>query len=290
MAEKKAYFFRKDDYKENVITRIKSIIDKHDDILFVPNEKCVKGYYKGLVLFEKITDKCENLVKRSPHKKWDEGPAEILDVIGKGMPRDKERKTQQIIALNNMPFSDGSYSVCGFETVISTNDIKIEGKGGGPEIDLVAIRPDKDPKKRSILLIEYKCLGSSMIKGNQDIVHHYNDYKQILEWDGIDVFKQQMIKSYKLLCEFYDVKPNEKYLDPKDYKVQIAFLFVDKVIDEKRNVESEITSDDYDKAWNMLKENGADLSDVLYIRCRKVEDVNLNLWKPLKNTHLKITN
>ena len=125
-----ADFRRKDDYNDKTIKRIKDISEKHNDILFVPNKDCVKGYYNGLVVFEKITDRCENLVKRSPYADWDKHQDEILHEIEKGMPRDRERKTQQIIAQNNMTFAENDYSVCGFETAISTNDLHIEGKRG----------------------------------------------------------------------------------------------------------------------------------------------------------------
>ena len=49
-----ADFKRKDDYNDKTIKRIKDISEKHKDILFVPNKDCVKGYYNGLVVFEKI--------------------------------------------------------------------------------------------------------------------------------------------------------------------------------------------------------------------------------------------
>ena len=279
-----ADFKRKDDYNDKTIKRIKDISEKHNDILFVPNKDCVKGYYNGLVVFEKITDQCENLVKRSPYADWDKHQDEILHEIEKGMPRDRERKTQQIIAQNNMTFAENDYSVCGFETVISTNDLHIEGKNGGPEIDLVAIRPDKG----SILLIEYKCKGSSMLNGNQNIERHYEDYRAILHSEVMDSIKAEMLKAYKLLCRLHGVKAQERLLTPDGYKAQIAFLFVDKVYDKDGNIESEITDDDYSDAWDLIESK--DLSDILYIRCHEPKDVVLNSWKPLAHSGLKMTN
>ena len=279
-----ADFKRKDNYNDKTIKRIKDIRKKHKDILFMPNKDCVKGYYNGLVVFEKITDRCENLVKRSPYADWDKHQKEIRREIRNGMPRDKERKTQQMIAQNNMSFAENDYSVCGFETVISKKDLHIEGKKGGPEIDLVAIRPDK----KSILLIEYKCKGSSMLKGNQNIEKHYEDYCAILHSEVMDSIKAEMLKAYKLLCRLHGVKTQERLLSADGYKAQIAFLFVDKVYNKKGKIESEITEDDYSDAWDLLETK--DLSDILYIRCHEPKDVVLNTWKPLEHSGLKMTN
>ena len=139
---KEFVFKRKDNYSEKVLQRVRTIAAFNGDkgvgegILFIPNKDCIKGYYKGLELFEKITDRCEKLNKRSPETVWDDHQDIILKVIGDGLHQDRERITQQIIALNNMTFSDDHYSVCGFETAISTLDVNVPGKKGAPEIDL----------------------------------------------------------------------------------------------------------------------------------------------------------
>ena len=69
MKDREFEFRRKDDYKDEVIAWIKCLKERHEDILFIPNTDCIKGYYKGLVLYEKITDRCRNLVRRCSDKK-----------------------------------------------------------------------------------------------------------------------------------------------------------------------------------------------------------------------------
>ena len=68
MKDREFEFRRKDDYKDEVIAWIKCLKERHEDILFIPNTDCIKGYYKGLVLYEKITDRCRNLVRRCSDK------------------------------------------------------------------------------------------------------------------------------------------------------------------------------------------------------------------------------
>lgn len=284
-----ADFRRKDNYSDRLIKRIRSIKNDHEDILFVPNKDCIKAYYKGLVLFEKITDKCENLVKWCPVRGWDENQNEVLREIGKGMPADKERRTQQIIALQNMSFEKNKYSVCGFETAISTLDVTIPGKKGAPEIDLVILRPSENPKERSILFVEYKCKGSSMLKGSQNIECHYRDYSAILHSDVLDEIKKEIIKSYRLLCRIHGIETADEEYDVNDYRTQIAFLFVDKVVDENGVVESEITDDDYSNAMSVFEKLDADLNELLYLRFKTPEDVNLNNWRAIEKSGLRLT-
>ena len=124
MKDREFEFRRKDDYKDEIIAWIKCLKERHEDILFIPNTDCIKSYYKGLVLYEKITDRCKNLVRRCSGMPLDEA----IKVVGEGMPRDKERRTQQIIALNNMTFDKDRYSVCGFETTVSQKDVEISKK------------------------------------------------------------------------------------------------------------------------------------------------------------------
>lgn len=135
MKDREFVFRRKNDYKDDVIAWIKSL-KKARGYSFIPNTDCIKSYYKGLVLYEKITDRCKNLVRRCSGMPLDEA----IKVVGEGMPRDKERRTQQIIALNNMTFDKDRYSVCGFETTVSQKDVEISKK---PEMDLVVINPSK---------------------------------------------------------------------------------------------------------------------------------------------------
>ena len=284
-----ADFSRKDNYSDRVIKRIRDIKKNHGDILFVPNKDCIKAYYKGLVLFEKITDNCENLAKKCEDQSWDKNHDAILREIGSGMPRDKERRTQQIIALRNMSFERNKYSVCGFETTISTKDVKIPGKAGAPEIDMVILRPSDNPKERSIILVEYKCKGSSMLEGKQNIECHYRDYLAILNSDVMDNIKVEIIKSYRLLCRINGIETSDEEFDAKDYRTQIAFLFVDRVVDENGNVESYITEDDYSNAMSLFEKIGVNLNEVLYLRFKTPEEVNLNNWRAIKKSRLRLT-
>ena len=87
MSEKKFEFKRKNNYQNEVIDWIKSKRQSHSEILFIPNENCIKGYYKGLVLFEKITDRCQNLVQRCSKMSLDEA----VNELGHGMPRDRDK-------------------------------------------------------------------------------------------------------------------------------------------------------------------------------------------------------
>jgi len=282
MSGKIIEFKRKNNYQDEVIDWIKCKRQSHSEILFIPNENCIKGYYKGLVLFEKITDRCQNLVQRCSKMSLDEA----VNELGHGMPRDRERRTQQIIALNNMTFDNSRYSVCGFETTVSQNDVKIPGKKGNPEMDLVVI----NPSKKKMLLIEYKCKGPSMLKGRQNIKCNYIDYKKILDSDAICTIKSEMLKSYKLLCRIRGKNIKDEDFNPDDYEVQIAFLFVDRVLDKYGNIESEITFDDYIDAMKIFKQLQPDeLEKVLYIRCETADEVILDNWKPIANSGLKKT-
>lgn len=284
MSDSKFAFRRKDDYHDEIIKWIKNLKqnESHKDILFIPNEKCIKGYYKGLVLYEKITDRCRKLVQRCSKMQLDEA----MEKVSRGMPRDKERRTQQIIALKNMSYDNNRYSVCGFETTVSQKDVQIPDKKGNPEMDLVVI----NPHEKTMLLVEYKCKGESMLNGNQDIEHHYQDYKKILDSDAICTIKSEMIKSYKLLCRIHDKKIKDEDFNPDDYEVQIAFLFVDKVLDKNGNIESEITIDNYKDAMIIFNQLPSDeLEKVLYIRCETADEVILDNWKPIANSGLKKT-
>ena len=137
----------------------------------MPNKDCLKGYYNGLVLIDRLTDRSfnfieseetiSNLIRKVDDKYkptlidysdsvkhqdydtkisfFDKTKNDWFDILC--LPRDRERRTQQIIALNNMTFDDSRYSVCGFETTVSQNDVQIPGKKGNPKIDLVVINP-----------------------------------------------------------------------------------------------------------------------------------------------------
>ena len=99
-----------------------------------------------------------------------------------------------------------------------------------------------------------------------------------------------MIESYKLLCRINDKKIKDEDFNPDDYEVQIAFLFVDRVLDKDGNIESEITFDDYKDAMKIFNQLPSDeLEKVLYIRSETADEVILDNWKPVANSGLKKT-
>ena len=305
---------RKDNYTDKLLKKANEYLKA--GILIVPNKDCLKGYYNGLVLIDRLTDRSfnftesketiSNLIRKVDDKYkptlidysdsvkhqdydtkmsfFDKTKNDWFDILC--LPRDRERRTQQIIALNNMTFDDSRYSVCGFETTVSQNDVQIPGKKGNPEMDLVVI----NPSKKKMLLVEYKCKGPSMLKGKQNIKCNYIDYKKILDSDAICTIKAEMLKSYKLLCRINDKKIKDEDFNPDDYEVQIAFLFVDRVLDKYGNIESEITFDDYKDAMKIFNKLPSDeLEKVLYIRCEKAEIINLDHWRPIANSNLERT-
>ena len=309
-------FKRKDNYTDALLKKANEYLKA--GILIVPNKDCLKGYYNGLVLIDRLTDRSfnftesketiSNLIRKVDDKYkptlidysdnvkhqdydtkisfFDKTKNDWFDILKYGIPKDKKRRTQQVIALNNMTFDDSRYSVCGFETTVSQNDVQIPGKKGNPKIDLVVI----NPSKKKMLLVEYKCKGASMLKGKQNIEINYKDYKKILDSDAICTIKAEMLKSYKLLCRIRGIKIKDEDFNPDDYEVQIAFLFVDRVHDKYCNIESEITFDDYKDAMKIFKQLPSDeLGKVLYIRCETADEVILDNWKPIANSGLKKT-
>ena len=307
-------FQRKDNYTDKILKKANEYLKA--GILIVPNKDCLKGYYNGLVIIDRLTDRSfnfieseetiSNLIRKVDDKYkptlidysdsvkhqdndtkisfFDKTKNDWFDILC--LPRDRERRTLQIIALNNMTFDDSRYSVCGFETTVSQKDVQVPGKKGNPKIDLVVI----NPSKKKMLLVEYKCKGPSMLKGRQNIKCNYIDYKKILDSDAFCTIKSEMLKSYKLLCRIRGKKIKDEDFNPDDYEVQIAFLFVDRVLDKYGNLESEITFDDYKDAMKIFKQLPSDeLEKVLYIRCETADEVILDNWKPIANSGLKKT-
>ena len=85
------------------------------------------------------------------------------------------------------------------------------------------------------------------------------------------------------------MKTSDEEFDAKDYRTQIAFLFVDRVVDENGNVESCITEDDYSKAMVMFDNIGVNPNEVLYLRFKTPEKVKLDNWRPIENSRLQLT-
>ncbi len=74
-----------------------------------------------------------------------------------------------------------------------------------------------------------------------------------------------------------------------EYKVKVGFLFVDKIY-ENGDVVSEISEDDYKKGMDLLNSNCQYLGDnLVYIRARKLEDVNFDEWKIVRDSRLEVT-
>ena len=279
-------FIRKTDYKNEVLFEIKELWDKYDDLLIVPNDKCFKGYIKGITFIDKITESSFNLTNCNSEKQSDrrlnkklfsDNYSEYTKEFLTKMPEDRERRTSQVIAIDNRKFEMGTFSVCGWETVISQNDVYIEGKNGNPEIDMVIVKPSNVPSENRIIFVEYKCCGDSMLKGNQDLGNHYRDYKALIESDAINHIKKELLKSYELMYQIKHINNGAKIsLNPDDFKkVEIGFLFVDKVDIDGRK--AEITKQQYDEAKKKFTYVFDD-KELLFSRAETVDKVNLNKW------------
>lgn len=167
----------------------------------------------------------------------------ILDCIAKGLPQDKERASQQIIALNNIRKNissmDNSYFVCGFEAAIPEDYFSDNKK---PEIDLIAVNIEK----KEILLIEYKCQrGALLDEGDKkrNIAKHCEDYLTILDDETLcNDIKTQMRNAYRLMRKIYmDDKHEESELklEFKEFEIKIAFLITTQPCEERNNNEKE---------------------------------------------------
>ena len=295
-------FCRKSNYGDNFKREIQKLMKECPEVLFMPNDKCFKAYYKGVTLVQNLTeqsfsingyssdivgrDKASQEKRREENKKYFLNSFDILvkDYIAK-MPKDRERRTSQVISLNNMSYDPTTFSVCGWETTISTNDVKIDGKKGGPEIDIVLL----NPTAKRIIFVEYKCVGETMLKGNQNIEAHYRDYNCLIQSDAISQIKQEMIKAYKVLYDIKHLDDESSFeidMEQEHYSVEIGFLFVDQGTIDGR--EAEIIDDDYNNAVRIFK-TIIDDEKLLYIRSNSYNDLKLSEWKRTKDSNLKHT-
>lgn len=326
---------RKDDYNIGTIEWACELIDD-GEVLVIPNEDCIKAYYNGLTLvsmtdssfklfgkndknsannykeknkdIKKISSMIDKYIevingekgslKDAAWKFYTDNKDAIKKIVNTGMPRDKERRSSQNIALQNMSFDNDKYSVCGWEATIPSNDAKIEVevfdgekrkiKLKTPEIDLVVV----NPSKKEMILVEYKCKGSTMLKGNQNIVNHCKDYMKVKNCDKIGEIRDEMLKAYNLLTCLK--KTDSKKIEKEDfdkYTVKVGFLFVDKIKNENNELECEITDSEYSEAIKMLKRDCNEYYDELvYIREKEVKDVTLNNWKSISGLESELKN
>lgn len=260
----KTMFRRKDDYCAEVIEETRRLLKRCDEIgkevLVIPGEQSLIFYYRGKPFFS-LSDKSWECFSKSYNKYFNEkdkvpenvNPEKaskvlsdlkkvkasetkeaiqfyfdnleiILPCIGAGLPSDKERASQQVIALNNSFRFDEDlgeveqYWVCGFEAAIPEQYFPNLKK---PEIDLVAV----NPYKKEILLIEYKCTEGALLYNKCNIVKHCNDYLDIL-YNSDNSLKEdltgELLKAYNLMLKIYE-KP-EWELRKEEFHMNIGFL------------------------------------------------------------------
>lgn len=293
-------FRRKDDYSEKVLALIKELLKEHEDLLFIPNKGEIKCYYRGITVIERLTDSTIKLSKASGFSNdikgkgsWEEKADYLTGIIKcikknmvNKMPRDVERKSSQRIALKNVSYKPNEYSICGWECTIPKKDINGLGKNDKtPEVDMVMICPEK----RIILYTEYKCRGSSLLKGNQNIEGHFEDYTRIVKSKHCKDFNRELLKAYNLMSYIYGGKTTIPDKDFEKYKAKVAFLFVDKVVLSETQ-RAKITESDYSKAMCMIKEKKG-IDEVEYMKATSDENLKLSprLWKRLKELIDKYT-
>ena len=311
-----AKFQRRDNYEDDFLKKVNAFLKA--GILVVPNKDCLKGYFNGLVLIDRLTERSFNLIgsenainnyilKEEINKNdrlkailadyrdniknkdydtklrfFDETKNDWFEILKYGMQRDKERKSSQKIALSNMTFEDENYSVCGWETTIGKDDSNLNKK---PEIDLVVV----NPSQKEMILVEYKCKKESMLGEKQDIFNHWEEYMQICKSANKDEpeIKNQLLKAFNVYRRIKELPPIPEK-DFGSFKVKVGFLFVDQTFDDKGTIVSSISEADYKKGRKRLTEklsvsnhSLSDLSKTLYIRVRTANNLELNSWKNL---------
>ena len=318
-----AAFKRKDNYNDDFFFFSNELLEA--GILIVPNKDYLKGYYNGLVLIDRLTERSFNLIgdekdinnyiDKDEIKKNDKlknllsdyksirknkdfdfekkitsfknNIEEWFEILNYGMPRDQERKTSQIIALNNMTFEDDKYSVCGWETTIGKKDSGADTK---PEIDLVVV----NPSKKEMILVEYKCQKKSMLGQKQNIFAHWKDYMQICESKNMPEIKKQLLRAFNVYRRMKKLAPIPEEVF-EEFQVKVGFLFVDRTYDNNGELVSFITDKDYDEGMRLLrsklrsirsKYSESDLKETLYIRAKTADNLILDNWKKIEDDRL----
>ena len=328
-----AAFKRKDNYNDDFLKKANELLEA--GILIVPNKDCLKGYYNGLVLINRLAERSFNLIgdekainnyiNKDEIKKNDKlknllsgyksirnnkefdfekkitsfkkNIEEWFEILNYGMPRDQERKTSQIIALNNMTFEDDKYSVCGWETTIGKEDSGTDTK---PEIDLVVV----NPSKKEMILVEYKCQKKSMLGQKQNIFAHWEDYMKICESNNMPEIKKQLLKAFNVYRRMKKLMPIPEEVF-EEFQVKVGFLFVDRTYDNNGKLVSFITDKDYDEGMRLFKSrllpttkkmqlknirrpfkvkfSMFDLKKTLYIRAKTADNLILDNWKKVED-------
>ena len=326
-------FKREDNYNDDLLKIANDLLEA--GILIVPNKDCLKGYYNGLVLINRLTERSFNLIgnekainnyiDKDEIKKNDKlknllsnyksirknkdfdfekkitsfkkNIEEWFEILNYGMPRDQERKTSQIIALNNMTFEDDKYSVCGWETTIGKNDSGADVK---PEIDLVVV----NPSKKEMILVEYKCQKKSMLGQKQNIFAHWKDYMQICESKNMPEIKNRLLRAFNVYRRMKKLEPIPEEVF-EEFQVKVGFLFVDRTYDNNGKLVSFITDKDYDEGMRLFKSrllphtkkmqlknirqpfkvkfSMFDLKKTLYIRAKTADNLILDNWKKVED-------
>ncbi|MBR1697137.1 MAG: hypothetical protein IJ712_02795 [Anaerovibrio sp.] len=288
-------FYRKDDYKEETIEQVRSLISNAKKIgysvLAIPGENSILCYYAGYA-FAEIKDDVVKCVLSDSYEKylgsdWENIKSDLktfinnsnnnyrnlkalLDGVACAQPQEHERHTQHPIAVNNISYENGSYSVCGFETAIPSTYFPDKKR---PEIDLVIICPDE----HRMMLVEYKCT-QGVLKGPQGVVAHGIDYNNVKEKYKEIGLVSEMIKAYNLMNRIYN--GNARTLTDKDIQsIDIMFLltgsWVKRQPDEKKD--TGLSVEDNSRAIKMIKEtdklNDSQKNQLFWYWCENYEDV-----------------
>lgn len=299
-------FTRKSDYKQ-AIADVQAFCESYGEgILPIPNEESIICYYQGKPIvgindqnwsfwgpdYNKYFDPERGLLeaKKNCRTKQQRQAVygaphidEIRDAIGKGLPSDKERFSEQDIAQRALcDFGKNGYVLCGMETAISSellhNYTGNDQNRLKPEIDIVAI----NPTDKKILLIEYKCQKRTLLTNKKNIVAHAKDYLKVKTWiqeDPNHEFVQGMLNSYKVMCSIYGHRFDDT-LNAKDFpkeSVEIVFLLTNRPSEGRlpsTNPQNNLAKNDYQSAVNLLRaDETLKADDAYYIAYACPEDI-----------------
>lgn len=283
MAKKEQEIFvRKREYSADTIKKVQDLCAWYDKeslsdkdaptsfekmLLPIPNQDGIICYYEGKPIvqigeagwnvfgkgynqyFE--TETVKEIRKEKNFEIYTKYSKEIRQAIGKGLPNDKERCSEQYIANRALcDFKKDGYVICGMETSIPKH--LIDGKTK-PEIDMVAIHPEQ----RKILLIEYKCQYSALVTSKKNIVKHCEDYAKVLTWikqDKEHTFIREMLNAYEVMCRIYGKDCRREALKEEEFSVEIVFLVTNQPCKAKDNGKGNITARGYASARTILEE------------------------------------
>ena len=268
-------FKRNTDNYINQMDDVRKFLKNNPDIVAVPGTDSLRLYFEGKQLlfvkdgkWKKYSKGYDDYIKKyvkDDNLFWKKGkekkecfldPETLKGIKAgfcEGLAIDKERKSEQLIAMKYQSYKPDRYSVCDMEATIPKGDLKgtTRGEGKQAEIDLIAICPEK----KSILLIEYKCqqpaitsgVRESLDKWNVDvkikdgktigekknIVAHFKDYLAILEGCKNERFVKELIKSYNYMAQLkkqplINITDGSDELKEYVQNMRILFLFTNK--------------------------------------------------------------